>query len=444
MAGAHALHPGWPAHSSLNNDTTLDVVISEKQGDLWTGELTAPLALQIGDEVKVLDDGEVVDALAQAPKTPKTVVTQVNENGTFDIKEGSLGAQVQAGVKRDRLELVAATRTDIKGYTIKISGDTVEGMHLDALAVDFDHFFHLTEPTRLKNRFKVPETIGDGDDETRLFQAQIISTCQSRPPPPKTVFNIYSKQRQIGKNEVVAYLVKYLGAVTLSGTIYKADVQKITEAYTLNDDQAMTGDITPFQQQPILIIALAADDPRLQHPKLYSNLELLSDGVFLHDGKWDKSPWIFVIGNNELDPKKLSAGRLKCFHITSESNPTPFFLKANANFNKKVDEQKKDELAKSSIEDEVCETGRDREVIVFERVYCKGNGEGETLPVGEMVEELSYWDMYFKRFRAEGKSGGVRYKKTEFGVWMKTNFPAVVQSNPGNYPHYKGLKRKRP
>ena len=47
-----------------------------------------------------------------------------------------------------------------------------------------------------------------------------------------------------------------------------------------------------------------------------------------------------------------------------------------------------------------------------------------------------------KRFKREGKTG-ITYKKTEFMVWMKTNFPAVVKTNPGNYPHYKGLKRKR-
>ena len=291
--------------------------------------------------------------------------------------------------------------------------------------------------------FELPETIGGPDNKTRPFQAQIIVTFESRAiAPPKTVFNIYSTQRQIGKNELIAHLVAHYGAVTLSGTDYRADVKKILALYERTDDQAMTGDLTDFQQRPILIIPLAANDTRLHEPKFYQNLELLSDGAFLHDGKWDKSPWIFVIGNNQLDPKKLPAGRLKCFHIASESSGTPFALKANANFNKKVDAQKKDELAKSSIEDEVCETGKDREVIAFERVYCKGDGDGETLPLGEMIEELGEWETFFKRFKQEGKTS-VRYKKTEFMLWMKTNFPAVEKTNPGNYPHYKGLKRKR-
>eukprot|EP00966_Prymnesium_polylepis_P212442 4921144-Prymnesium_polylepis.1 len=60
-----------------------------------------------------------------------------------------------------------------------------------------------------------------------------------------------------------------------------------------------------------------------------------------------------------------------------------------------------------------------------------------------MIEELREWDTFFKRFKQEGKSGGVRYKKTEFMHWMKTNFPAFEATNPGNYPHYKSLKRKR-
>ena len=85
---------------------------------------------------------------------------------------------------------------------------------------------------------------------------------------------------------------------------------------------------------------------------------------------------MFLIpGNNELDSPK-GPGRLKCFHIAPESCGTPFSLKANANFNHKVEEKKKETLPRSSIEHEVCETGKDREVIMFERVYCKGDGEG--------------------------------------------------------------------
>ena len=83
------------------------------------------------------------------------------------------------------------------------------------------------------------------------------------------------------------------------------------------------------------------------------------------------------------------------------------------------------------------------EVIAFEHVYCKGDDNSEILPTGEMVEELSKWNAFFERFKHEGKSGNVRYMKTEFMLWMKTYFPAVKTTNRGTYLYYKGLKRKR-
>ena len=119
----------------------------------------------------------------------------------------------------------------------------------------------------------------------------------------------------------------------------------------------------------------------------------------------------------------ISAGRLKCFHISSESNSTPFALKANANFDKKVVAKKADEDTKATIEDEVCETGKEREVVIFEHVYLKGDGDGEVLSTATMVEELIPWDSFFKRFRHEGKKE-VQYSKTLFKQWMKRNFPA--------------------
>eukprot|EP00966_Prymnesium_polylepis_P072854 1691836-Prymnesium_polylepis.1 len=76
----------------------------------------------------------------------------------------------------------------------------------------------------------VPETIGGPDMKTRPFQRQIIVTIESRGmAPAKTVFNIYSTQRQIGKNELIALLVAQYGAVTLSGTDYRADTKKILD-----------------------------------------------------------------------------------------------------------------------------------------------------------------------------------------------------------------------
>ena len=59
---------------------------------------------------------------------------------------------------------------------------------------------------------EVPETIGGPDMKTRPFQEQIIVTFESRAmAPAKTVFNFYSKQGQIGKNELIAYLVAHYG-----------------------------------------------------------------------------------------------------------------------------------------------------------------------------------------------------------------------------------------
>ena len=83
----------------------------------------------------------------------------------------------------------------------------------------------------------------------------------------------------------------------------------------------------------------------------------------------------------------------------------------------------------------------DRAVVIFEHVFLKGDGDGEVLPTGTIIEELINWDTFFGKFRQEGAT--VRYKKTEFKKWMKTNFPQVETSNPSNYPHYHGLKRKR-
>ena len=145
--------------------------------------------------------------------------------------------------------------------------------------------------------------------------------------PAKTIINIYSEQRQIGKNNMISHLVANYGAVVLTGTSLEADKKKILDNYQLTDEQARTGSLTPFQQKPILIVSLASNDARLQEPKFYNNLEILSDGEWLLDGAWGTSPWIFVLGNDKLNPKgkmALSAGRMKCYHIASESHDPPF------------------------------------------------------------------------------------------------------------------------
>ena len=72
----------------------------------------------------------------------------------------------------------------------------------------------------------------------------------------------------------------------------------------------------------------------------------------------------------------------------------------------------------------------------------KGSGEAETLPVSEMVTELIEWDEFFNRFKSAGKTG-VRFKKAEFVNWMKKHFPDFKKVDHGDYPYFKGLKRKR-
>ena len=105
-------------------------------------------------------------------------------------------------------------------------------------------------------------------------------------------------------------------------------------------------------------------------------------------------------------------------------------------------EKKLNEEEEATMEEESCRTGENMELIVFKHVYMQGDGEGERLAVGEMVEELIPWDPFFKKFKSEGKEK-VRYKKAEFVKWMKANFPDVEMTNPHNYPHFSGLKRKQ-
>ena len=155
-------------------------------------------------------------------------------------------------------------------------------------------------------KYNVPTTIGGPDFKTRLFQEQIIKTIETREmAPAKTIINIYSEQRQIGKNNMISHLVANYGAVLVNGTSLEADKKKILDNYQLTDEQARTGSMTPFQQKPILIVSLASNDARLQEPKFYNNLEILSDGEWLLDGAWCTSPWIFVLGNDKLNPKPL-------------------------------------------------------------------------------------------------------------------------------------------
>ena len=58
-------------------------------------------------------------------------------------------------------------------------------------------------------------------------------------------------------------------------------------------------------------------------------------------------------------------------------------------------------------------TGTALDVGVFHKMYCEGDGDGETLPCGTMIDELSELDTSFKRFKS-----GCRYKKTAFAQWM--------------------------
>ena len=270
------------------------------------------------------------------------------------------------------------------------------------------------------------------------WQIKLLRTVYSRPAPKGLVINIYSAQRYVGKNSLITYLDKNLGAVTVSNT--PADKKTIEAVYNRTDEQAMSGELTDFQQRPILMADLSANDDRLQKKEFYDSLEHLINGSFLYGSGWDPAPYIFVFSNHALDPNKLTAGRLRCFHINSFSHATPYDLTANACFDKMVEEKRADELAMAVIEDKVCTTGKKREVLVLEHVYCKVDDEKEKVAVGTMVEELMLWDPFFKRFKMQGKT--VEYKKTPFKLWMNENFPDIKPITTGNYPYYR-VKRQR-
>jgi len=330
MAGAHALHVGMSAHLSLKNETTLHVAISRVNGLLHTGKLTAPLALQIGDEVmlkEALDDGEVVDdASARAPKTG---VTQVNEDGTFDIKDGALGAQVQAGVKRDDLVLVAATRTDIKGYTIKISGDTVEGMHLGALAVDFANLFN-----HLRDADDLPETIGGPALSTREFQKQVINLL-ALPGMDATVINIFGTKGLEGKDKLCTWIMQHWLCVLVNS---EKDFKDINPLMMRRDEHDRAGTDPAIHG---IMVTLDRTDERLLNPKkkeaLFQMFEKLMNGRFPASGKFPavnawpdgKVPWILVSSNEPLKPSgnaKMTPERLRTYKIEYREDGEPLGL----------------------------------------------------------------------------------------------------------------------
>ena len=269
----------------------------------------------------------------------------------------------------------------------------------------------------------------------RAFQIMILAYVTSRPHGiPKTWISLYSVQRQIGKSDVVEYMVNKLGALVISGVHLDKDIKAIQKKHNVPEGDEKT-ELTPFQKKPILILALTAEDSRLKNKCMYENLETISDGTFLADGGWGETPaHLIAIGNDHLDPKGFSAGgagRVHAYHIKSDHS-----IAYNMNFQSKVAAKRKAEELMSKIEDEVCD-GKDRENAIFEELFL-GHGEETTLKFTVMIDKMidlegpsGFWSKY--RYM---KGGEEAYRKKDFVSWMTKQYPSIQKTLPKNVPHY--------
>ena len=259
----------------------------------------------------------------------------------------------------------------------------------------------------------------------------------SRPGLSKTIIDFYSEERQIGKNELLAHLESVYDAAKFTAK-WDADTKVIIKKYEVTDEQM--GVLTPFQMKPMITIDLTADDVRINQ-KFYNQLEALSNGAFLPDGKWSTPPWIIVMGNAPLDPHKLSSWRLLCYYITGKNSSTPYTIKFQKGFANKVVEKAKIEEEMAEIAEQEADTGKPREVVIFDRLYCQGS-KPESMFNSQVIEELIVCDPFFQKFRHVGKT--VRYERAEFKRWVNEHFPQIkVVNHHGHDNYYTGLKRKR-
>ena len=267
----------------------------------------------------------------------------------------------------------------------------------------------------------------------RIFQTLPLAYVTSRPYGiPKTWICIYSLTRQIGKSDLVEYMVNILGALVIDGLDLAKDKKAILKKWNVAEGDEHK-ELTPFQKKPIFILALTADDDRLKHKRLYQNLEEISDGSFLKEGGWGKNPpHLFAIGNDHLDPNRMS-GRLHAFLITKD-----YSMLYNMNFQAKVGSKRKVEELMSDIEEKVCTTGKNRENLIFEELFV-GQGKITTLKFTDIIDQMidvegptGFWSKY--RFMKGGKES---YRKTDFKSWMSKYYPNIEMTEPKNVPHYK-------
>ena len=210
----------------------------------------------------------------------------------------------------------------------------------------------------------------------------------------------------------------------------------------MTDAQARVNGRTPFQQQPILILPFARDDPRLIHKKLYSNMEHIIDGYFL-EGGWTAdgerpNPWVLAIGNNMLDADKMSPRFQKGFIIDNDS---PHPLVWNKRFENLVKAKASKQAWLAKLQTECAKTGDSEEVLIFKHCFLQGEGTAETVNIAMIVNELIGYHDFFKKFKKGGDSD--RTDLEGFKKWMQVNFPEIVLKTPNGYPAYAGLKRKR-
>jgi hypothetical protein len=263
-----------------------------------------------------------------------------------------------------------------------------------------------------------------------------------RKAPPDTIFSITAMQSEMGKTHLVKYLQAEFGALELTGTDLAEDKKRIHAAFTMTEEQAQKGDRTQFQEQPILILPFARDDPRLMHKKLYPNMEHIIDGSFLVGG-WTADgerpdPWFFVIGNNMLDADKMSPRFLKGSIIDDDS---PHALVWNKRFENVVQAKASKQAWLAKLQTESAKTGDSEEVLIFKHCFLQDEGTAETVNSAMIVNELIGYHDFFKKFKKGGDSD--RMNHVAFQKWMKDNFPEIVLKTPNNYPAFAGLKRKR-
>eukprot|EP00966_Prymnesium_polylepis_P323815 7379950-Prymnesium_polylepis.1 len=85
-------------------------------------------------------------------------------------------------------------------------------------------------------------------------------------------------------------------------------------------------------------------------------------------------------------------------------------------------------------------TGIAEEVLIFKHYFLQDEGTEETVNISKIVNELTQYHDFFKKFKKGGKSDRTDLKG--FEMWMTKNFAGVEYRTPHNFPAYK-LKRKR-